>query len=262
MKTKLFFATIVFFIFSSAFSQVNLNNYKYVIVPKKFDFLNKPDQYQLNSLTKFLFEKYGFKTLSEGDNYPEDMFDNRCLSLKSDVLKDTGLFKTKLTVELKDCNDKVVFTSDVGESKEKEYKTAYNLALREAFQSVAALHYKYEPISNVNTRVLTEPTSSVSKQIQSLPKETKPIDTNPSTINENTQTVVINNESDHILYAQAISGGFQIVDSTPKVIMVLIASSLENIFIVKDKNAIVFNDNGLWYYSDNASAMQLLHIKF
>ena len=44
---------------SGAFSQTNLNNYKYVIVPKKYDFLKEEDQFRLNGLTKFLFEKYG-----------------------------------------------------------------------------------------------------------------------------------------------------------------------------------------------------------
>ncbi len=262
MKTKLFFACLIFLIFSSAFSQVNLNHYKYVIVPKKFDFLKEQDQYQLNSLTKFLFDKYGFKTLFEGDNYPEDMYVNRCLSLKSDVLKDSGLFKTKLTVELKDCNDKVVFASNVGESKEKEYKTAYNLALRDAFKSFDALNYKYEPNNKTVPEVLTQTTSVVSKQIQQLQEVKEPVVENPVAIKEKAKPVVVKKDLDNMLYAQAISGGFQIVDSTPKVVMVLMASGLENIFIVKDKNAIVFNEKGLWYYSNSATDRQLLHIKF
>ena len=43
-----------------AFSQ-SVNDYQYVIVPAKFNFLKNEDQYRLNTLTKLLLEKYGFK---------------------------------------------------------------------------------------------------------------------------------------------------------------------------------------------------------
>ena len=44
-------------------AQENVNNYKYIIVPKKFDFLKEENQYRVNTFTKFLFEKQGFKML-------------------------------------------------------------------------------------------------------------------------------------------------------------------------------------------------------
>ena len=52
---------IALIVVSNVYSQSNLNDYKYVIVPNKFDFLKENDQYQLNSLAAFLFEKYGFR---------------------------------------------------------------------------------------------------------------------------------------------------------------------------------------------------------
>ena len=111
---------------SGAFSQTNLNNYKYVIVPKKYDFLKEEDQYRLNGLTKFLFEKYGFLTLMEGDDYPDDLLKNKCLALNSNVINDSGIFKTKLKIELEDCTDKVVFTSVFGETRESPYLCIIN----------------------------------------------------------------------------------------------------------------------------------------
>ena len=145
MKTKFFSTLITCFIIVSAFSQTNLNEYKYIIVPNKFDFLSEKDQYQLNSLTEFLFNKYGFQAVMEGDKYPEDLMRNRCLALRSDVIKDSGMFKTKLNVVLKGCNDQVIYTSRQGESREKEFAKAYTAALRAAFKSFEAVNYKYEP---------------------------------------------------------------------------------------------------------------------
>ena len=34
-----------------------LNDYKYVIIPEKFDFVNESDKYQTSSLTKFLLKR-------------------------------------------------------------------------------------------------------------------------------------------------------------------------------------------------------------
>lgn len=137
---------IAFLIFGSLFSvnAQDLNNYKYVIVPKSFEFSKRTNQYQLNALTKFLFEKYGFKTLMEDENKPMDLARNNCLGLKADVNNNSGLFVTKMVVTLTDCQGNVVFTSKEGRSREKEFKTAWHEALRDAFTSVAELDHNYE----------------------------------------------------------------------------------------------------------------------
>ncbi len=103
MKTK-FFSILISCVFIIGLNaQTNLNNYKYVLVPKKFDFLKEADQYQLNSLTKFLLEKENFTAIFDDEDFPEDLAKDRCLALEANVIDDSGLFKTKLTVQLQDC---------------------------------------------------------------------------------------------------------------------------------------------------------------
>lgn len=134
-----------------------LNSYKYVIVPEEYEFTEEPDRFQLNSLTKFLFEKYGFEAYMENEELPEDLKSNRCKALFADVENESGLFVTKLVVVLKDCQNKKVFVSEAGRSREKDYKTAYQEALRDAFVSIAALNYKYQPTEAIedNTVIVT-----------------------------------------------------------------------------------------------------------
>lgn len=127
----------------SGFSQ-DVNKYKYVIVPTQFEFLKGEDQYQLNSLTKFLFEKHGFEVLSEGDKLPSELANNRCKALTAFVKENSGLLSTKLIVGLKDCYNAEVFLSEEGMSRTKQYKQAYHEALREAFKSIEALNYHYD----------------------------------------------------------------------------------------------------------------------
>ena len=128
----------------SVIGQVTLNNYKYVTIPKKYDFLKSEDQYQLNSLTDFLFMKEGFQTLFDTDSKPQELKD-QCLGLRSEVKKNSSLFTTKLIIVLTNCNNEIVFTSKEGKSKEKDYKKAYHEALRNAFQSISELNYTYDP---------------------------------------------------------------------------------------------------------------------
>ncbi|GAA4805836.1 hypothetical protein [Litoribaculum gwangyangense] len=288
MKAKFLIIPIAFFIVTSLFSQTSLNNYKYVIVPKKFDFLKAQDQYQLNSLTKFLFEKYGFEAVMEGDDYPEDLVLNRCLGLKSNVIKDSGLFKTKLNIELKDCNDKVIYVSEVGESREKEYKTAYNLALRDVFESFASLNYKYEPSEKiVSSGIKTIAKSEVSEEIQQLKQEIQQLkNEKEATVVEVEKTAVekpvlksevlvvdevetikepIIEGTSNILYAQEIENGFQLVDSSPKVVYIIKKTNLKDVFLIQNNGGIIYKKQDSWvieYYSGNTLQQDELNVKF
>mgnify|MGYP001303621117 CR=1 FL=1 len=44
-------------------AQTNLDQYKYVSVPNRFDFMKSSDQYQISSLAKFLLTKNKFTVL-------------------------------------------------------------------------------------------------------------------------------------------------------------------------------------------------------
>ncbi|WP_405205396.1 hypothetical protein [Aquimarina sp. LLG6339-5] len=138
----LFFGLSFFFTINFS-AQSTVNDYKYVVVPEGYVFLRENDDYQLNSLTKFLFEKYGFTAFIRGEDLPEDLRMNGCKGLRADVRKNSGLLKTKLIVDLIDCNGIVVFSTKEGTSREKEFKKSYHEALRNAFKDIEALNYKY-----------------------------------------------------------------------------------------------------------------------
>lgn len=123
------------------------SDFEYVVVPVKYDFLFEEDQFQVNSLTKFLFNKYGFNAF-----YAKDLPNvDRCAGLYANVIRDNGFVWTKLTVEIRDCKDKLIFRSIEGRSKIKDYGKAYHEALRICFESIAALEVQQpEPTILVN----------------------------------------------------------------------------------------------------------------
>ncbi|MDY8134438.1 hypothetical protein [Aquimarina sp. 2201CG5-10] len=178
---SILFLGVALFCTTVLFGQGNINDYKYIIVPEGYVFLKKNDSYQLNSLTRFLFKKQGYDAFMRGEKMPEDLIVNGCKALRVNVKKESGLFATKLIIELLDCNSNVVYTSGVGSSREKEYKKAYQEALRGAFKSIELLKYEYNGSKEVENIRKKESIASetgnkvVAKQKQNLPKPEKEI---------------------------------------------------------------------------------------
>ncbi|WP_052172547.1 hypothetical protein [Psychroserpens jangbogonensis] len=295
MKNIVLILSLSFFFAFNASSQeekINveaIDNYKYVIVPLKFEFLKDVDKYQINSLTKFLFNKYGYTAFLENDPFPEDLRQNRCLALKTDLVKVKGGFlSTRLQINLMDCNGVIVASSKIGKTREKEFKVAYNLAVRDAFQTFQFYEYNYKPdlkitalptnVSADTTKQNEEETIVAQEEIERLKQEVAALKEEKVVKQAVIVPVVITSpkkepietpqeltEDIKILYAQPIDKGFQVVDKTPKVIMILLETPKENTFIVKDQNAIVYKEDGFWYLSKNdgnATSLETLNIKF
>jgi hypothetical protein len=243
-------------------AQTEIDNYKYILVADRFQCQKEANQYRLNELTEFLFNKYGYKAYLLGKDLPLELAKNKCLALTADVSNDkSGLLKTKLIIELKDCYGKLIMTSQIGESRAKEYKTAYNLALRDAFNTFIDIDYKYnskdlEPEPEIEEKSLDDEATNIALDTSLRIHEEK---------DKKDNILVSEVNSNFVYYAQAIKNGFQVVDSESKIIMVLLTTSAFNVFIVKDKNAIVFKEDGFWYYSENdgeLSEKKQLNIKF
>lgn len=276
------FATV-----TSTFAQKDLNDYKYVIVPYKYDFVNEKDKYQLNSLSQFLFNKYGFEAIMEDAEFPEDLIKNRCLGLRSDVIKEKGMFVTKLKVQLKDCDGDIIYTTRVGSTREKQYKAAYTIAIRDAFKDFEQVNYTYKPNENILARATIKDTQETStEEIQKLKEEItalkeekqkeavkevvkqdkkEKVVEKPTNKETEPKKAIIEGSSLNVLYAQKIDNGYQIVDKTPKVVMIILETNLKNVFLVKGENAIVYMEDGFWYLSKNNGVkptQETLNIKF
>tara|TARA_R110002049_G_scaffold148175_1_gene311050 strand:- start:6588 stop:7412 length:825 start_codon:yes stop_codon:yes gene_type:complete len=274
MLKKIIFTVSFILISLYGIAQKNINDYKYIIVPKEYNFSKSEDQYQLNSLTKFLFNKYGYDAYFT-DELPEDLKSDRCLALMASVTNEKGsMFKTKLQIELKDCYDAVVMTSKIGESRIKTYDKAYSQALRDAFETFKELEYSYVAEEETEKPMVAKAETKADKIETKTVEATKEV----SKKEEGTLTGVLVAEKENnvkvespnkvkreLYYAQEIANGFQLVNSEPRVVMVLLNTAAIDVFIVKGKNAIVFKEDGFWYYSENDGELgekKSMNIKF
>ncbi len=127
---------ILILVSSTLFAQKSIKDYKYIIVPKQYEFQKREDQYQINSLTKFLFEKEGYVVVFNNETYPKELATNACAALKAIVNDESGMLSTKVTISLVDCYNKAIYTSPEGRSKIKDFKKGYHEAIRSAFANI------------------------------------------------------------------------------------------------------------------------------
>lgn len=199
------------------FAQHEINSYRYLIVPEKFSFLKQKDQYNLNSLVKIHFEKLGFTVFFDSETLPDSLVNYNCNKLFADVESTGNFLTTKLVITLKDCKNKLVVQSKEGRSKEKDFKISYSQAFRDAFTTFRELNYKYQ------------------SSTPAPPIAVQPIDS--------TQT-------QQLLYAQPIATGFQLVDSSPKVVYKLVSTSSPLCFIAYkgELQGVLVQKNAQWYF--------------
>lgn len=247
---KKFLVSLVLLLSIAAFSQ-SMNDYQYVIVPIKFDVLKENDMYRLNSLTKSFLVKYGFKAYLSTDEMPDELSNKRCMVLYAALTKDGGIFMTKLKLTLKDCKDNVVFETDFGSSRDKDYNVAYNQALRAALKSFDKFPYSYNGKNNPTESATPPPATPETPAVTTTGSPAAPAENNPELF----------------FFAQPIANGFQIVDSEPRVIMRLFNTSQKNVFIGvrEDTRGVVILKNNQWffeYYENSKLVSEPLKLRF
>lgn len=227
----------VFISINNLRSQSDLDQFKYFIVPTYFNGFDSADKYQLNSLTFFLFEKNNFKILKETDSKPSDLIQNPCIGgLLRLVQHKGGIFKTKVNFDIIDCNNQVVFKSDIGESRKKDFKAAYHEALRNTFECINNEDYSYSSVIHSD-----HPSHIISDTIEAY--------------NQN-----------EIYYAQKIPNGYQLVDTKPSIFCKMYETDTENVYLVEGKSAMIKKENSNWIYSylnkDGKTEKRIIIIKF
>lgn len=232
--------TLLFALIVSGFgyAQKDINSYRYIIMPEHFEFLKEKDQFNLNSLTKKIFENKGFIVFYDSQkDVPTDLKLNHCDALYGDLVLDSGMLSTGLTIVLKDCEGKTIFTSVKGKSKIKEYKKAYYEALREASRSFDMVPYRYqdgaEPLVSNSPVAVAERKKSAENQ----------------------------------LFARPTVSGYELLDSSQKVVLKMFKTSQPDSYSAQMEsiNGVVFKKGDSWvfeYYVDDKPVSQKLNIKF
>ena len=260
---------VLFLIMSNIFvfgQEKKVNNYKFIVVPDQFNFLKKKDEYKTSSLTKFLLKKNGFTVVLNSEQYPKDLIDNPCSGLKALVLDKSSMFKVKVIIELRDCSNRLLYTSDEGVSKLKEYKKGFQEAIRNAHASMIDVVYEpflLEPIGKDKKEIVTVNPVLV-KEVKEVKLEVElPVINN---IEEAAQVSLTNTIAPATsLYAQPKENGFQLINLKPQVVFVILNTSVKGVFVIKDKNGLLYKKGENWiaeFYEGGEIVVKKYNIKF
>lgn len=250
-----------------------LNSYKYIIVPTKFQDFKNENQFRTSTLVKYLFTNEGFNTVYS-NKLPDELEKDPCLGLRVELVDKSSLFLTKTQLSLIDCNGILILTSQDGRSKSKEYEQGYREAISEAFGSYRGLDYAYQPVEE-EAKTAEPITVSFRNDVKSLENQTQTEVTpkEATTVSESSEksnvqdlpSLPLNTEKG-VLYAQPVDGGYQLVDTTPKVVYVLKSTSAPDVFMVNKggKNGVIFKTDGKWFIEmdEKGGKPKELNIKF
>ena len=245
MKKNTLFIAILLMGNFKFFAQKTINNYAYVVVPDQFSFQDSRDQYQLNSLTRFLLEKEGMKVFWDTEKIPREYVIMECAGLKLKMNKKSSMFRSKVNFDLMDCYNNVVFSSEIGSSSEKEFKKGYQESIRNAFKSFAALNYTYVP----------QPAAEVPVPVVASVAEAEPKLNVPNSKDD----LVYKNDNDLILALRKTGGSYvgkvkssaSINYSEGDLICKLFETSLPNVFKTEWKDSYGNFINTIAYFDDN-----------
>lgn len=205
------------------------SSYKFVTLPTKFDFMKESNQYNLNELSKFLTNKKEVIAFFDTEEKSMDFnLADPCDILKLNITKENAFLVIKLKITLTDCTGKVV-AEGLGSSREKDFKVAYNYALRGAFDNL------------------------------SIPQKT----TNETPVAEKTSP------TDDSLIAQKTQTGYKLIDNQQTEKYTLYKTSRNDMFIVTNSkgNGVLYKNGTTWTleYFDNPTSETLtttLKIRF
>ena len=138
--------TIFLFVFLIAVVKAQtVSDYKYIVIPAEFNDFKDNKAYGLSNLLEKSLKAKKYTVLSSTKNdWPSDALMNPCSILNTDLLNDKSMFRNKLILQFKDCNNKVVF-NEKGSSMIKEFEPGFQDALKQTLVKI--------PVSNPTTIV-------------------------------------------------------------------------------------------------------------
>ena len=289
-RMKYFFLAVFASLCCIQFSSAQLNSYAYVVVPKKLQDFEEENQYHSSTLLKYLLTQNNFTAYYEGD-IPGDA-DAECLGLEINLLDESTMLRTKVFLIMTDCKGSEVYRTMEGSSRIKDLKDAYEEAIRNAFRSIAALNYHYKPAKMPETAAVVSAreeeknmvTAETQKagtpmgsdtpvvDVKATPEEQLYVDKRPV---PSTYTAGVAaslpagqvSEDTEMWYAQVLPDGYQLVDKTPRIRLILKNTSLPEVYLAEneDSNGLVYKDGGQWHYEfyrDGRRVVEELHIRF
>lgn len=181
-----------------------------ILISSKFDFQKEKNSYNINNMLKAILTSNNYEVYFDDAVLPIEIAQNRCNALTGVLVDNSNLFLTKVKLQVKDCQNNLLFETAEVKSREKNIQDGFI----EVIKLLSPEIKKYKPAVFKNKDVVV-PSSEII-----------------ATTNLKYQIIEIAN-------------GYAIMDATPKVVLQIYKTTNPSIFIA-DKFGIkgVFTKSG------------------
>ena len=199
-------------------------NKQAIIISSKFDFQEERNSFNINNMLKAILVSNNYEVYLDDEVLPLEIAQNKCNALTGVLVDKSNMFLTKVKLQIKDCQNNLLFETAEVKSREKDFQTGF----MEAIKLLSPELKKYKPVV-----IETKPLVIQKKEVVETPSQ------------------IVTNTSVKYQFLE-IANGYAIMDATPKVILQIYKTSSPTIFIA-DKFGVkgVFtklNNKGIFEY--------------
>lgn len=180
-----------------------------IIISSKYEFQKEKNSYNINNMLRAILVSNNYQVYFDDEALPMEIVNNRCNVLTGVLVDKSNMLVTKVKLQLKDCQNNIVFETAEVKSREKDVQTGFIEVIRLLSPELK----KFKP-AVIQKKEVVEPKPAV--------VEFKDVDVKPSEIT--TKTTV------KYQFVE-IANGFAIMDATPKVILQIYKTTNPNVFI-------------------------------
>ena len=167
-----------------------------ILISSKFDFQKEKNSYNINNMLKAILTSNNYEVYFDDAVFPLEIAQNRCNALTGVLVDNSNLFLTKVKLQVKDCQNNLLFETAEVKSREKNIQDGFI----EVIKLLSPEIKKYKPAVFKNKDVVV-PSSEII-----------------ATTNLKYQIIEIAN-------------GYAIMDATPKVVLQIYKTTNPNVFI-------------------------------
>lgn len=206
-----------------------------LLIERKYDFQKEENEYNVNNMLKGILIN-DFQILFDDESLPVQVANNRCLAYKLNLVDKSNMFLTKISFDIKDCQNNLIYTSAEIKSREKDIQKAYIEVM--TMLSSETKKFKVYLIQN-KIKPINETTSSDKNIV----------------LSENSAIEKIDNKE-----------GFVLLDSDKKFMLQAKKTSNPTLFIAEkiEKKGVLYYLNNQWlfeYYENNQLKSEIITIK-
>ena len=112
-------------IFIVLFSIASFSQQQIILISNKYEFQKEPNSYNSNNMLKAILVSNNYQVYFEDEVLPLEIAQNKCNALKGVLVDKSNVFLTKVKLQIKDCQNNLLFETAEVKSKEKDIQEGF-----------------------------------------------------------------------------------------------------------------------------------------